>query len=208
MKIYDFELSGHSHRVRLLTSLLGIEAQIVSVDLPNGVHKQADFLKKNPFGQVPALEDGDVTLSDSNAILVYLASKYDTARTWLPESPELAAQVQMWLSKAANELANGPAAARLIEVFGAGFDKEAVQAKAEALLTVMNDQLAGKTWFVGDHPTIADIALYSYTAHAPEGGIDIRVYPNILRWIKAVEGLNGFVGMPDTDTEAKNALAA
>jgi glutathione S-transferase len=208
MKLYDLELSGHSHRIRLFTGLLGLEAQIVPVDLLNGAHKQPEFLKKNPFGQVPALEDGDVIVSDSNAILVYLATKYDAERTWLPESPELAAQVQIWLSKAANELANGPAAARLIEVFGAGLDKETVHAKAQALLTVMNSHLADKTWFVGQNPTIADVALYSYTAHAPEGGIDLRVYPNIQRWIKAVEGLNGFVAMPETETEAKNALAA
>jgi glutathione S-transferase len=208
MKLYDLELSGHSHRIRLFAGLLGVDIQLVPVDLLNGAHKQPEFLKKNPFGQVPALEDGAITLFDSNAIMVYLATKYDANRTWLPESPELAAQVQIWLSKAANELAHGPAAARLIEVFGAGLDRETSHAKAKALLTVMNQHLDGKDWFVGDNPTIADVALYSYTAHAPEGGVDLRAYPNILRWIEAVESLNGFVPMPQTDTDAKNALAA
>lgn len=206
MKLYDLALSGHSHRVRLLASLLNITIELVPVDLLNGAHKQPDYLAKNPFGQVPTLVDGDVTLYDSNAILVYLASRFDPARTWLPESPELAAQVQIWLSKAANELASGPGAARLIAIFGAPLDKESVQAKSHALFAVMNQHLAERTWFVGQTPTIADVALYSYTAHAPEGGIDLREYPHIVRWVEAIERLPGFVAMPDTDTDAKLAL--
>lgn len=208
MKIYDLELSGHAHRARLFANLLGLEYNLIPVDLLNGAHKQPEYLAKNPFGQVPVLEDDDVTVADSNAILVYLASKYDSDRTWLPESPDLAAQVQFWLSKAANELHHGPAAARLITVFGAGYDPEVTIAKAHALLTIMNDHLQNKTWFVGDTATIADIALYSYTAHAPEGGVNLAQYPNIVKWLEKVESLTGFVAMPTTETDAKKALAA
>ncbi len=207
MKIYDLELSGHSHRVRLLASLLGLSYQLIPVNLLNGAHKQAEFLRKNPFGQVPALEDGDVSIFDSNAILVYLASKYDTNRTWLPEDVVQAAKVQIWLSKAANELANGPAAARLISVFGAKLDEQAVKAKADALLSVMNQHLQDRVWFVGNNPTIADVALYSYTAHAPEGGIDLRKFPNVDRWLQSIEALPGFLEMPKTETDAKKALS-
>lgn len=56
MKLYKHELSGHSHRVRLLIGLLGLDAEILPVDLLSGAHKQPDFLEKNPFGQVPVLE--------------------------------------------------------------------------------------------------------------------------------------------------------
>ena len=73
------------------------------------------------------IEDGEVTLHDSNAILVYLAARYDTDRSWYPTDARAQAEIQIWLSKAANELANGPAAARLVTVFGAGFDHEAVR---------------------------------------------------------------------------------
>jgi len=208
MKIFSLELSGHAHRVRLLAGLLSLDAQIVPVDMMAGAHKQPEFLAKNPFGQVPALEDGDVALYDSNAILVYLASRYDAQRTWLPTDPMLAAEVQIWLSKAANELANGPAAARLVTVFNAGLDHDAVKAKAHALLSIMDTHLSGRTWFVGDNPTIADVALYSYTAHAPEGGVDLAPYANVRAWLQRVEGLPGFVPMQATETEAKKALAA
>ena len=207
MKIYDLELSGHSHRARLFASLLGLKPEIVPVDLMSGAHKKPEFLAKNPFGQVPALEDGDVSIFDSNAILVYLATQYDADRTWLPSDAESAAKVQAWLSKAANELANSVAAARLITVFGAKLDQEALHKKSAAFLQVVNSQLENKQWLVGTNPTIADVALYTYIAHAPEGGIDLRVYPNISNWLKNVEALPGFIPMTATETDAKKALA-
>lgn len=208
MKIYDLELSGHAHRVRLFANLLGLEYSLIPVDLLNGAHKQPEYLAKNPFGQVPVLEDGDTIISDSNAILVYLAHKYDSSQNWLPAFPEQAAQVQFWLSKAANELHHGPAAARLITVFGAGFDQVLTLQKAEALLSIMDSHLQNRDWFVGNNPTIADIAMYSYTAHAPEGGIDLNKYPNIVNWLNNVQNLPGFIAMPDTETDAKKALVA
>lgn len=208
MKLYDLELSGHAHRARLMAALLNLDIEIIPVDLLNGAHKQPEFLSKNPFGQVPALEDGDVSLYDSNAILVYLASKYDVTGQWLPTTPTLAAEVQIWLSKAANELALGPARARLVEVFNAPYDIPELLEKSEALLSIMESHLKGRSWFVGAQPTIADVALYSYTAHAPEGGVDLSQYPNILAWIRRVESLAGFVPMTKTETEAKLKLSA
>jgi glutathione S-transferase len=208
MKLYNLALSGHAHRAKLFASLLGLQPQIVPVDLLAGAHKQADYLKKNPFGQVPALEDGEDTIFDSNAILVYLARKYDTSNNWYPSDALAAAQVQIWLSKAANELANSVAAARLVTVFNAPYDHEALKKKAHNLLQIMDAHLANRSWFVGEKPTIADVALYSYTAHAPEGGVDLSAYKNIRRWLKAIEALPGFVAMPDTETQAKAQLSA
>src|SRR5437868_3108611 len=94
IKVYSSTVSGHSHRVRLFLSLLGLPFETIEVDLRAGEHKRPDFLRRNAFGQVPVIEDGDVTVADSNAILVYLNERYaaDPAR-WYPRDPLAAAQV-------------------------------------------------------------------------------------------------------------------
>lgn len=208
MRIYGHDLSGHTHRARLTASILGLDTEFVPVDLLAGAHKQPEFLDLNPFGQVPVLVDGDVTLYDSNAISVYLATRYDSGRTLLPVDPVAAAEVQIWLSRAANELANGPAAARLVTVFGAGLDHAATIEKANAFLGVVNTHLAGRSFLVGDAVTLADIALYSYIAHAPEGGVDLAPYAEVRAWLTRIEAVDGFFPMPVTETDALRALVA
>jgi len=198
IKLHRFPLSGHSHRVELFLSLLGLDAEIITVDLANGAHKTADFLKKNSFGQVPVLEDGDITLSDSNAIISYLATQYDAARSWLPVDAVAAAQVQRYLSIAAGLLAFGPATARLANVFGASVDKEAAINKAHALLAVLDDELKGRDWLVGDQPTLADVANYTYIAHAPEGDVSLENYPRVRAWLQRIESLPRFIPMQAT----------
>ncbi|WP_415237138.1 glutathione S-transferase family protein [Sneathiella sp.] len=196
IKIHGFPLSGHSHRVELFANLANISYEAIVVDLPNGAHKKEPFLSLNPFGQVPVIEDGDIVLSDSNAILVYLAKKY--APNWLPEDPEGAAAVQRFLSLAAGQISYGPASARLITVFGAGLDAGRAQAVASWAFDRLEAHLEGRSWLAADEPTIADVAVYTYTAHAPEGNVDISGYPNIRAWLSRVEGLPGFVGMKKT----------
>jgi glutathione S-transferase len=196
IRLYDFALSGHAHRVRLMLSLLDLPVEQVSVALGAGEQKSPAFLALNPFGQVPVIQDGDVTLGDSNAILVYLARRYDSAERWLPSTPLALAQVQVWLSAAAGPLSFGAAHARAGHVF-----KRPIEARAYTLATqllaVMSQRLAEHAWLASDeHPTIADVALYSYTAHAPEGGIGLDAHPAVQRWLARVEGLTGFVPMP------------
>ena len=123
IKLYTFPLSGHSHRVELFLSLLGLEAELINLDLANGEHKTPEFLAKNPAGQIPVLEDGDITLADSNAILLYLANKYDAKRNWYPEDLLQQVEIQKYFSLAAGKLTFGPCNARLINVFGAALDK-------------------------------------------------------------------------------------
>src|SRR6266446_5273835 len=83
IKLYRHVLSGHSHRVELFLSLLGLPYEMIDVDLAAKAHKAPEFLAMNPFGQVPVIQDGEITLADSNAILVYLAARYADER-WLP----------------------------------------------------------------------------------------------------------------------------
>jgi glutathione S-transferase len=192
MKLYYHPLSGHAHRVHLFLSLLGVAHELVPVDLMAGAHKAPAFLQMNRFGQVPVLDDDGSIVSDSNAILVYLAKKYHRA-DWLPETPAGAAAVQRWLSVAAGQIAFGPAAARLVSLFGAKFNAEEVIARAHAVLTVINAELEGRNWIATAQPTIADIALYSYIARAPEGNVDLSAYRNVLEWLGRIEALPGFV---------------
>ncbi|OLU15146.1 glutathione S-transferase [Pseudomonas sp. PA1(2017)] len=197
MKIHHVTLSGHAHRAVLFASLLGLKPELVEVDLAGGANKQPEFLALNPFGQVPVLEDDGVVVADSNAILVYLAKK--TGRTdWLPEDPAGAAAVQRWLSVAAGELAYGPCAARLITVFGADFNAEEVIARAHVLLARLERHLSDRQWLAADHPTIADVALYSYLARAPEGNVDLSAYEQVRAFLARIEALPGFVAIPQT----------
>lgn len=198
IRLYRHPLSGHAHRVELFLSLLRLPFELVDVDLKNGAHRTAEFLSKNPFGQVPVLEDGDVTLADSNAILVYLATRYDPSGRWLPRDPAAAARVQQWLSVAAGQLAAGPAAARLVSVFGSRLDHERAKTIAAQLFTVVDQHLAARRFLSGDEPTLADVAMYTYTAHAPEGGVPLDPYGHIRAWLARVEDLPGFVPMKRT----------
>ena len=199
IKLYNFPRSGHAHRVELMLSLLQLPTELIFVDLAKGAHKQADFLALNPFGQVPVIDDQGVVLADSNAILVYLALKYGNGH-WLPTDPVGAAKVQRWLSVAAGPIAFGPARARLITVFGAPYNAQEVIAYAHTWLKVIDQELGATPYLVGSEPTIADIAAYSYIAHAPEGNVSLDDYANIRAWLARIEALPGFVGMPRTVT--------
>jgi glutathione S-transferase len=187
--------SGHSHRVELMLSLLELPYQTIDVDMANGAHKAAEFLTMNPFGQVPAINDNGVTLGDSNSILVYLANKYDDKNQWNSQDPVKAAHIQRWLSVAAGEVAFGPALARLAKVFGANVDHELASSKAVSLFEIIDNFLAGRKTLLGDDYTIADIACYSYIAHAPEGGVSLAKFSNIGRWLDGVESLDHFIAM-------------
>ncbi|MEK1928969.1 glutathione S-transferase family protein [Ensifer canadensis] len=197
MKLYRHPLSGHSHRAQLFLALLGVPHELVDVDLMAGAHKAPDFLKLNAFGQVPVLDDDGTVVTDSNAILVYLAKKL--GRTdWLPEDAVGSAKVQKWLSVAAGEIAYGPAAARLVTVFGANLRPEEVIARAHRILGLIDTELADRDFLLGSRPTIADIALYSYVSSAPEGNVELNGYANVRNWLGRIESLPGFVGFQKT----------
>jgi len=194
IRLHTFSLSGHAHRAELFLSLLGLPFEKTEVDLARGDQRTPEFLAMNPFAQVPVIQDGDVTVADSNAILTYLALRYDASGQWLPRDPLKAAQVQRWLSVAASSLAYGPARARAAVLFGAPMDPRCAEI-SKLLFSRMDAHLASQKFFVGDTPTIADIALYSYTSHAPEGGNSLAPYPNVRAWLASIEALPGFVGM-------------
>ena len=199
IQLYGTDISGHVHRVRLFLSILALPFDTVEVDLRAGAHRQPDFLARNAFGQVPVIVDGDLTLADSNAILVYLNARYapDPAR-WLPQDAIGAAQVQRWLSVAAGPLASGPAAARVACLFGLSTDTTELIRRSHALLAVMDAQLQAQDFLAGDAATLADLAHYAYVARAPEGKVSLDTYPRLRAWLARVEALPGFVPMVRT----------
>lgn len=197
LKIYDFEKSGHAHRVRLMASLLNLPYTSIPVDLLAGAQRAPEYLKLNPFGAVPVLDDDGVIVWDSTAILVYLAKKYGN-ETWLPNDPQGAALVQRFLSLASGEIFRGPCAARLVTVFNAPLDHETSKATAYKLFDILEDHLAARDFLAADHPTIADVACYSYIAHAPEGDVSLAKHEHIRNWLTRIEALPGFIAMPET----------
>jgi glutathione S-transferase len=193
--LYRFPVSGHAHRIELFCSLLKLPVRLVDVNLRAGEQKKPDFLRKNPFGQVPVIEDGDVTVYDSNAILVYLALRYDKSGSWYPREPVAAARVQQWLSVAAGQLTAGPMAARAVKLFGRPYDHANAVTISNQLFGVLEQALAKQKFLAGATPTIADVAIYTYTAHAPEGGVSLEPYANVRAWLARVEALPRFVPM-------------
>jgi glutathione S-transferase len=102
------------------------------------------------------------------------------------------------LSVAAGEIAYGPAAARLITVFGADFRADEVIARAHRILGLINAELEQHQFIIDGKPTIADIALYSYIVSAPEGNVNLAPHENVRRWLARIEALPGFVAFPKT----------
>ena len=193
-RLYRYTLSGHSHRVKLFLSLLGLEAEFVEVNLRQREQKLAEFLAKNPLGQVPVLEDGEVTLSDSNAILMYLAAQYG-GKAWMPESALALAHTVRWFQVASGPVTQSLALLRAHHLFGAKADLAVAQDKAHELLAVYERALVPSAFLLGNKPGLSDIASYTYVAHAPEGGIPLEEYPNVVAWLRRIESLPGFVGM-------------
>jgi len=195
MTLYEFALSGNSHKIRLMLSLLGLDYRSVIVNGSERQQKSVDFLSMNPFGQVPVLTDDDVIVRDSQAILVYLARKYGNEQ-WLPNEANALAEVAAWLSTAANEVSMGPNRLRLHYKFGRAINSEESRQTAINLLNILQGRLEKYEWLATDHLTIADIAIYPYIALAPEGRLDLESYPAVTGWVSRIQALPGYVGMP------------
>ncbi|MEC7291785.1 MAG: glutathione S-transferase [Pseudomonadota bacterium] len=195
VKLFRAPKSGHCHRVELALALLDVPYETIDLDMANGAHKTPEFLAISPFGLVPAIDDNGTALSDSNAIITYIASRYGDLEDQAGRTPTERAEVQRWLSVAAGEIFQGPCSARLVTVFGASLDHEVAKAKALRLFKIMEAHLKNRTWLALDRPSLADIAGYSYIAHAPEGGVPIAPFPAIRAWLERIEALPGFVGM-------------
>ena len=200
--LYDYQPSGNCYKVRLLLHLLDVPYESILIDFhPVRQHKSAAFLKINPLGQIPVLDDAGFVLRDAQAILVYLAAKYDRARTWYPNEADRMGRIHMWLALA-DEITGTASAARLHDSFFYDFEVEKCRAGAHRLFRILDEHLwfaeqEGQDWIATKaHPTIADIACFPYVMLSDEGGISREDYPAIRRWTDRVRRIPGFVTMP------------
>lgn len=202
IRLYDYPLSGNCYKVRLLAAILGVELELIPVDFfPGRAHREPEFLRINPLGQIPVLEDEGLRLRDAQAILAYLAAKYDPSGAWYPRDAATLGNVSMWLAFA-DRITATASAARLHDAMHYDFDIERCRADAHAAFRILDEHLwfaevAGAQWIVtNDHPTIADIACFPYVMLSEEGGIAREDYPAIRRWTDRVKGIKGFITMP------------
>jgi glutathione S-transferase len=198
MKLYNEDISGNCYKVRLFCALIEIPVEIVPVDFANGAHTKSPLIELNPLGQLPVLEDGDIVLRDSQAILIYLARKFG-GEAWFPTEPASMARVAQWLMVAENEITRGPADARRHDKFGRQLDIVEARANTKSILTIMDRHLEKRRWLALGRPTIADIACMPYVALSSEGGVPLGPYPAVSAWVQSVKNLPNFVSMPGID---------
>ncbi|MCH2078199.1 MAG: glutathione S-transferase family protein [Rhodobacteraceae bacterium] len=200
MILYDYILSPSCYKVRLLASLLGVKLELRAVDFhPGREHKGDELLALNPAGSIPILVDGEDVLTESAAILSYIAAKH--GQNWLATSDagEVGAQ-QQWLSFS-HRLTSALGGARLVEMLHFPGDLAALQEAGIAALRELEAalfarRLTGQTFLVGDRITIADIACFPYVALAPDGSVSLDPYASIRIWMRAIRAQPRFIEMP------------
>ena len=194
-KLYDFELSGSCYKVRLLLNILDVSYEKQNVDFVHKEHKNPAYLVLNPFGEIPIFEEDGLRLRDAQAILVYIAGKHDAARSWWPADAASQGRITQWLSIGGNEIMSA-AGARLVKILNYDLDLKKLQDRANHVFKILDAHLSGRDWLELNHPTIADIACFPYTALAGEGEISLQPYANVRAWIERIKRWPRFISMP------------
>jgi glutathione S-transferase len=187
--------SINAYKVRLLLAILDLPFELVEIDMYGGEHKREPFLKLNPFGQMPAMQDGDFFIADSHACLVYLARKYDAAGHWLPGDAEGEAKVAEWLSKSANEIHQGPwmKRAKIRRPDAIKLADDEIDARCDHVLRIMDSHLATRDWLALDHATIADISCFGPISLLDISGYDTGRWPAVGAWMARIAALPGAI---------------
>jgi glutathione S-transferase len=187
MKLYSIQASNNCRRVLATAQHLGIELEVI--EQPMAEMKAPPYLALNPNGKVPTLVDGDLTLWESRAIMQYVASKKPSA-LW-PTDEKRRADIARWQFWEASHLSPGTGAYAFENLFKKIFMKQdadpvalAVGAKVwNASAPILNGQLEGKKWLLGDELTLADFSLGACFSYAEPSGLPWNDYPHIKAWI-------------------------
>jgi len=200
MRLHSAPKSGNGYKVRLLLGLLGRKLEVVDYNTKGGETHTAEFLENvNPDGKVPVLELDDGTmLAESGAILLYFAE----GTPFLPASKVERAQVFRLMFFEQYSLLLYLSRPRLWRMWEVEITPQR-QAELDGYfeqgyraLGVMERYLGDRQFFVGDRPTVADVALYAYPRICHEGGYDLKNYPTVRAWLDRVAALPGYVPPP------------
>ncbi|MEL7025874.1 MAG: glutathione S-transferase family protein [Pseudomonadota bacterium] len=202
LKLYSMPSSGNSHKVRMLLAFLGVDYEHVALEYETPELAEAHAAGLLPLKRLPVLELEDGTqLPESNAILCYLAE----GTAWMPEDPLARAQVLSWMFWEQNQHEGTIAVRAALRMYSHRAHLATPERMAELLdagnerLAMMEDALQTHDWLVGETPTIADIALYSYTHTAEErGGFDLTPFPAIRAWLARMVAMPDYVGLFET----------
>ena len=195
-RVYGTATSGNCHKVRMVLDILDLPYRWHEVDIMKGETRTPQYLRMNANGKVPLLQIDDHTwLAESNAILSYLA---DASDLWAGDRLQRA-QVMQWMFF--EQYSHEPyiAVARFIRKFLKRNDDPRLaelERRGHQALAVMEQHLTGRSFFVGDAITIADLALFAYTHKADEGGFDLAAYPALQAWLARVRAVPGVTDAP------------
>ena len=200
MKLYDHPLSGNCYKARLLLSHLGVEYEKIKVELFEGEHKSDSFTKLNPNQKIPVLIDGDYTIWESNAVVLYIAKKF-SPNSYFAEDPMGFGTTVQWTVFGKTSIDPYLAVSRYyLKFLGDGnYDKDALetlQQQGRNSLRIMDDHLSSNDFLAGEY-SVADMCCYPYILLADEGGVDIAEYPNVERWCRSIEAQKGYIGIED-----------
>jgi glutathione S-transferase len=194
MKLYGFPPSPNTWKVRAVAAQLGIPLELQFIDLTKP--RTADYLAINPTGRTPTLIDGDVTLSESNAIMQYLASRKpnslwpDDARTRADITRWQCWQLAHWGAEACQPLTFQRLVKKLLNL---GPPDEAVLAKGTETFhreaRMLDAHLARQTYVVGNALTLADFSVAAAMAYAKEAEMPLAPYSHIQDWYARVSAL-------------------
>jgi glutathione S-transferase len=192
-RLYCAGVSGNAYKAALMLNLAGCDWEPVVLDFLGGATRQEGFREEiNELGEIPVLEHGARRLSQSGAILTYLAEK--TGRFGGRDEDEKL-EILRWILFDNHKFTSYFATLRFlvgIQKTGETPVTEFLRGRAQSAFGMVEKHLAGREFLLGDRPTIADISMVGYLYYTEETGLDRAPFPNITGWAKRIAALPGW----------------